>query len=146
MKTTLRVLALLMALCLLAGTALTLLPAAADDGILSDNPKKIQAHSGNMGPRQITADYGIRMAYGAPFNGLRVTLVSWGQKDATAVLSLYKWEGDYNSTMNADPVATLSLNPVVDCLDQEFLFDEQPAGEYLFRISDVNGTVGVILS
>ena len=146
MKTTIRILALLMTLCLLAGTALTLLPAAADDGILSDKPKKIQAHSGNMGPRQITADYGIRMAYGAPFNGLRVTLVSWGQKDATAVLSLYKWEGDYNSTLNAKPVATLSLNPVVDCLDQEFLFDEQPAGEYLFRISDVNGTVGVMQS
>ena len=141
----LRIASVALTLCLLLGSTLILLPAA-DGCITSEAPKQIQAYSGSMSPRQITADYGIRMAYGAPFNGLRVTLVTWGQKDATATLSLYKWAGDYNSTLNADPVAKLDLNPVIDCADQEFLFDEQPAGEYLFRISNVSGTVGVMHS
>ena len=143
MKHTFRIIALLLTLCLLAGTALTL---GAYAEITSDKPAKIAAYNGAMGPRQITTDYGIRMAYGASFNGLRVTLVSWGQQDATATLSLYEWKGDYNSTVNNAPVATLRLDPVVDCHDQEFLFDEQAAGEYLFRISDVDGTVGVMQS
>lgn len=141
-----RILALcLCALLLAVGTA-TFLPlsSVAEDGILSDDPVTINGYTGGgMSPRQITADYGIRLSLGAPFDAWTVTMVTWTQKDAKATLSLYKWTVDYSTTIQQEPLASLRLDPVQDNSGPTLSFDEMPAGEYLFRISDISGTVGI---
>ena len=139
MKSSLRILTLLLAACLLLGSFCALPTLAADGAVLVD------AHNGGaMGPKQITSDYCIRVNLGAPFTKLTAVMPTWGQTDAEASLALYKWDVDYNTTLASEPIAYKLISPLVDCATNELTFDAQPAGEYLFRIADIKGTVGVM--
>ncbi len=138
MRSTFRIATLFLAVCLLLGSLCTI-PALASDGVVMD------AHNGQgMGPKQITSDYCIRLNLGAPFTKLTAVMPTWGQTDAEASLALYKWNIDYNTTLAGEPIAYQLFKPLVDCATNELSFAEQPAGEYLFRIADIKGTVGVM--
>ena len=139
MKSSLRILTFLLTACLLFGTFCAL-PALA-----ANSPVVVDAHNGGgMGPKQITSDYCIRVNLGAPFTKLTAVMPTWAQTDAEASLALYKWNVDYNTTLASEPIAYKLFSPLVDCATNELTFDAQPAGEYLFRIADIKGTVGVM--
>ena len=139
MKSCPRIAILLLTVCLLVGS-LCALPVPAADG-----PVVVDAHNGgSMGPKQITSDYCIRVNLGAPFTKLTAVMPTWGQTNAEASLALYKWNVDYNTTIASEPIAYKLFSPLVDCATNELTFDPQPAGEYLFRIADIKGTVGVM--
>ena len=137
MRSCSRIVTLLLTACLLLGSFCAL-PALAANG-----PVTVDAHNGgSMGPKQITSDYCIRVNLGAPFTKLTAVMPTWGQADAEASLALYKWDVDYNTTLASEPIAYKLFSPLVDCATNELTFDPQPAGEYLFRIADIKGTVG----
>ena len=139
MRSCSRIVTLLLTACLLLGSFCAL-PALAANG-----PVTVDAHNGgSMGPKQITSDYCIRVNLGAPFTKLTAVMPTWGQADAEASLALYKWDVDYNTTLASEPIAYKLFSPLVDCATNELTFDAQPAGEYLFRIADIKGTVGVM--
>ena len=139
MRSSSRILTFLLTACLLFGSFCAL-PALAANG-----PVAVDAHNGGgMGPKQITSDYCIRVNLGAPFTKLTAVMPTWAQTDAEASLALYKWDVDYNTTLASEPIAYKLFSPLVDCATNELTFDAQPAGEYLFRIADIKGTVGVM--
>ncbi len=118
------------------------------NNIQSDKAKKIDAWSGSAagrGPQQVSEGsvYGIRMSYGAPFNGVEVSMPTWSTADSAATLSLYKWNEGFEQTIAAEPIAKQVFDPAKDNSFNKLTFDEQPVGEYLVTISDVRGQVGV---
>ena len=122
---------------------------AAEDNIQSDDPVKIDAcvmHTAvGRGP-QIVGEgsvYGLRMNYGAPFNGVEVSMPTWSTSDSAATLSIYKWQDDYDTTLSSAPIAKKVFDPAKDNAFNALTFDEQPAGEYMVTISDVRGQAGV---
>ena len=147
-----KILALLLALLMVGATAATtltaILPAAAEGNIQSDSPKKMDAWSSNAegrGPQQVAEGsvYGIRMSYGAPFDGVEVSMPTWSTKDSAATLSIYKWSEGFETTLKSTPIASQTFDPAKDNAFNKLSFDEQPAGEYLVTISGVRGQVGV---
>ncbi len=133
----------LVVLTLALALATALLPAAAEDNIASDQPVTVDAFSGSCGPRQITEDYCIRLNLGAPFTAIWAMMCTWTTTDSQASIALYKWSVDYNTTIKSEPIAYQLMDPLQDNSYNRLSFDEQPAGEYLFRVADIKGTVGV---
>ena len=147
-----KLLALLLAVLMVGATAAAtltaILPAAAEGNIQSDSPKKMDAWSSSAagrGPQQVAEGsvYGIRMSYGAPFDGVEVSMPTWSTKDSAATLSIYKWSEGFETTLKSTPIASQTFDPAKDNAFNVLRFDEQPAGEYLVTISGVRGQVGV---
>ena len=122
---------------------------AVDGNIQSDSPVKIDGCVMYTAPgraaQQVGAGsvYGLRMSYGAPFNGVEVSMPTWGTKDSAATLSIYKWQEDFDATLATEPIAKQVFDPAKDNAFNALAFDEQPAGEYMITISDVRGQAGV---
>lgn len=143
---------LLTLICLLLSALMlplqALLPVRASDGeayeIASDDPVVIGACSGATSPKQVTSDYCIHLNLGAPFDGMAVVMPTWASKDASASLALYRWDNDYSTTLASEPIARKVFDPLTDNAKNALTFPEQPAGEYLFRVADIRGTVGVM--
>ena len=147
-----RVYALLLAILMIATAVLAVLGSmvsiSAEGNIQSDSPKKMDAWSSNAegrGPQQVAEGsvYGIRMSYGAPFDGVEVSMPTWSTKDSAATLSIYKWSEGFETTLKSAPIASQVFDPAKDNAFNVLRFDEQPAGEYLVTISGVRGQVGV---
>ena len=147
-----RVYALLLAILMTATAVLAVLGSmvsiSAEGNIQSDAPKKINAWSSSAagrGPQQVPEGsvYGIRMSYGAPFDGVEVSMPTWSTKDSAATLSIYKWNEGFEKTIAGEPIAKQVFDPAKDNAFNKLSFDEQPAGEYLVTISAVRGQVGV---
>ncbi len=118
----------------------------AEDNIASDKPVTIQAFDTSnpgRGPMAITSDYAIHLNLGAPFTCVSPSMPTWSKKDSKATLSIYKWAGTYEKSIAADPIASKRFDPLVDNAYNDLTFDEQPAGDYLIRIHEVEGQVGV---
>ncbi len=152
MKKYSKLLALVLAVLMLGATATAalagVLNTAAEGNIQSDSPKKINAWASDAagrGPQQVAEGsvYGIRMSYGAPFDGVEVSMPTWSTKDSAATLSIYKWNEGFEKTMAGEPIAKQLFDPAKDNAFNKLSFDEQPAGEYLVTISEVRGQVGV---
>ena len=147
-KLTALLLAALMALTAMTAALTGVMSVAAEDNIQSDSAKKIDAWSGSAagrGPQQVSEGsvYGIRMHYGAPFNGVEVSMPTWSTSDSAATLSIYKWQESFEETVAGTPIAKQVFDPAKDNAFNKLTFDEQPAGEYLVTISEVRGQVGV---
>ena len=139
---------LMVALALAATLAGAVGAVSAEDNIRSDTAQKIDAWSSGAagrGPQQVAPGsvYGIRMSYGAPFDGVEVSMPTWSTKDSAATLSIYKWNEGFEKTIAGEPIARQVFDPAKDNAFNKLSFDEQPAGEYLVTISDVRGQVGV---
>ena len=147
-KLTALLLAALMALTAMTAALAGVMSVAAESNIQSDKAKKIDAWSGSAsgrGAQQVSEGsiYGIRMHYGAPFNGVEVSMPTWSTSDSAATLSIYKWNEGFEDTIASTPIAKQVFDPAKDNAFNKLSFDEQPAGEYLVTISDVRGQVGV---
>ena len=86
---------------------------------------------------------GMHLCVSAPFTGMSFCSPTWGTKDSSAAYALYKWEGSWSSTIAAAPLFTQYLTDMPDGATCWLNFPAQPAGEYLFALQDVNGTVGL---
>ena len=129
-----------------------LLPVLAEESpIVSQKPVKIKAYDpsldGQKSPHQVHPGevYGAHLSLGAPFNGLAYCLPTWSTTDSDATLVLYAWNETYDKTVAAEPIAQKRFENVRDCQTYTLSFDEQPAGEYLFCIKDVEGQIGTWL-
>ncbi len=120
-----------------------LLIGAENDRAGAVSPVVVPAYDGSCAPKQITSDYCIRLNLGASFEAIKVVMCTWTTTDSEASLALYRWSTDYNTTISSEPIAYKKMTPLQDNSDNELTFEEQPAGEYLFRVADIKGTVGV---
>ena len=141
-------LAVLMIATAVSAALMSVISGSAEGNIQSDSPKKLDAWSSSAdgrGPQQVPEGsvYGIRMSYGAPFDGVEVSMPTWSTKDSAATLSIYKWSEGFETTLKSTPIASQTFDPAKDNAFNKLSFDEQPAGEYLVTISDVRGQVGV---
>ncbi|MBR5123687.1 MAG: hypothetical protein IKU90_01025 [Clostridia bacterium] len=150
MNSTKRVLTLLLTVAMIVSACTVILSglvtATAEDNIQSDDPITINAFQDGMAAYVVSGDYGIHLSLGAPFKGGRVCLVTMANPDSEVTIGLYKWEGDYNSTVAEDPIATTRVAPIIDCAYSEFDFGEQPAGDYFIRLYETKGIVGLMQS
>ena len=86
---------------------------------------------------------GIRLNLTAPFKGLSVRLSTYLQSDSIATVSLYKWAGDFESTLKTAPLTEKTFNPVLDNKKHDMEFETQPAGEYLIGVRNDNSQLCV---
>ncbi len=148
MRTNKRVLAVILAAVTVLVTVMTLFPFvgfANDGNIASDQPVTLKAFDpaemASHTPRQFTegTPIGIRMGFGAPFNKFTLCMPTWGDKDVSLTLSLYKWDTDFDTTREAAPVASQKIEKHPDNGHAALSFDEQPAGEYLICVDEFSG-------
>ncbi len=141
-----RLLCLLLTLVCVLTSVLFITAVQAEDNIASDQPVTVNAFDPSMpgrGPKSITSDYAIQLNLGAPFTSVAPSMPTWGTSDAKATISIYRWNKNFKTTVAAAPIATKRFDPLTDNAYNDFTFDEQPAGEYLVRIHEVEGQVGV---
>lgn len=103
---------------------------------------KVNAYGseGEGSPTRISLNstFGIRLYLNAPFNAVSVRLSTYVKKDTIATVSVFKWDGDFEKTINNAPVAQKTFNPVNDNLKHDMSFDTQPAGDYLIAVRNDN--------
>ena len=133
---------LLSALMIMSAMTLTLtmlipvFTAGADD-------VSIQNGTGSRGPAEVTETLGYRAIINEPFTAFCFAMPTWEKADSECTLSVYKWAGKFEDTVKASPIASKRFAPMVDNAKNWVEFDEQPAGEYLFLVSEPKGKVGV---
>ena len=127
----------LVCLCMLAGTCTML--------VASDAPRSIsvQNGTGTRGAVAVSGTYSYRAIVNGSFDGFGYCIPTYNTSDSECTISMYKWEGSYDATVAKQPVASQRFSPLTDNGTNWVRFDAQPAGEYLFHISDVKGQVGV---
>ena len=103
----------------------------------------IQNGTGNRGAVAVGKAYSYRVKVNGSFDGFAYTMPTYNRTDSEATLSVYKWEGDYASTIAGEPIAKERFAPLKDNATNWVYLDAQPAGEYLFHISEPKGQVGV---
>ena len=87
--------------------------------------------------------YGVRLGINAPFSGVSVRLSTYLNQDSVATVFVYKWGTDYETTIEKEPLASKTFNPVNDNLKHTMTFDELPAGEYLILVRNDNSGLAV---
>ncbi len=110
-----------------------------------DLPRSIsvQNGTGTRGAVAVGKTYSYRAIVNGSFDGFGFSMPTYNRTDSEATISLYKWEGDYASTIAKAPIASQRFAPLKDNATNWLRFDAQPAGEYLFHISEPKGQVGV---
>ena len=78
-----------------------------------------------------------------PFNKLCISAPSWGDSEGGFTLSLYRWTGEYAASVKGAPVAAKVFKDFPDNTRLEMPLDTQPAGQYVWQISDRTGTTSV---
>ncbi len=128
----------LICLCMLAGTFSLL---ATADGV----PRSIsvQNGTGTRGAIAVGNSYSYRAIVNGAFDGFGYCLPTYNTSDAECTISMYKWEGSFEATVAKEPITSQRFTAMKDNATNWVRFDAQPAGEYLFHISDVKGQVGV---
>ncbi len=141
-----RILAVILTLLMLG---CVILPAVAEQSpVTSQNPVNIKAFDpaldGQKAPYQVQPGeiYGAHLSLGASFDGIAYCLPTWSTTDSDATLVLYAWNETFDKSISAQPIAEQRFEDVRDCQTYTLSFDEQPAGEYLFCIKDVQGMIG----
>ncbi|MBQ7378222.1 MAG: hypothetical protein IJW70_00920 [Clostridia bacterium] len=129
----------LVCLGMLAGTFSML--AMAEGGL----PRSIsvQNGTGTRGAVAVGKTYSYRAIVNGSFDGFGYCIPTYSTSDAECTISMYKWEGTYEETVAKEPIASQRFAPLKDNDTNWVRFDAQPAGEYLFHISDPKGKVGV---
>ena len=122
-------------LCMLAGT-FSVLAAAAPRSI------SVQNGSGERGAIAVTGTYSYRAIVNGSFDSFAFCMPTYSTPSADCTISLYKWAGNYEDTVAQTPVASQDFT-FKDNDTNWVRFAAQPAGEYLFHISNPKGKVGV---
>lgn len=119
----------------LFGTALPVWAATQDESV-SDG-------TGTNTPVHVNQGYSYRAIVNGSFEGFAFSMPTWSTSDASATLYLYQWQGTYDKTMAAQPIASKEFNPLTDGGYHWVQFEAQPAGEYLFHIANASAQAGV---
>ena len=77
-----------------------------------------------------------------PFNSLKVNVASYDDNIGNLTLSLYNWKGDYNSSVNVEPVVQKTFVDFADNAQLEITVNV-PAGDYYWEVSEGTQSVGV---
>ena len=132
-----RIVTVLLAVVMLASCAAGLiLPTAAAD-------VSVQNGTGSRGAVRVGTTYAYRAIVNGEFTAFSFAMPTWTETDAACTLALYKWTGDPDDSMKAEPVASKRFDPLRDNATNKIEFDPQPAGEYLFAVTEPRGSVGV---
>ena len=132
-----RALAVLLATLMLATCAVGLiLPSAAAE-------VSVQNGTGSRGAVRVGNSYAYRAKVNGEFTAFSFAMPTWTETNSACTLALYKWTGDPEDSMKAEPIATQRFDPMQDNATNKITFDPQPAGEYLFAVLEPRGAVGV---
>ena len=128
--------AILAAVMLVSCAAVLILPSsAAEVSVLNG--------TGSRGAVEVTGYYAYRAIVNGEFSAFSFAMPTWTETNSACTLALYKWTGDPESSMAAEPIATQRFDPMRDNATNKITFDPQPAGEYLFAVIEPRGKVGV---
>ncbi len=128
------VLAFIMTLSVLLGALI--LPTSAKDILVTNG-------TGNRGAVEVTSPLGYRVNLTASFTGFGFSTPTWTTTTAGYDVAAYHWKGSYKATVAEEPFAAQEFRNVKDNGTGWVTFDEQPAGEYLFLITNPIGQLGV---
>ena len=119
------------------------------DNIMSDEAIVIPMYvDGTIGPSAIEIPknekgIGLHAGVNAPFSGIRIGFPAWGRRNTYCTLSVYRWQTDYKTTTEADPLLSIQVTDIVDCAHRDIPFGTQLApGEYLFLLHSGGGPDG----
>lgn len=132
-----RMVMLFLGVCLLLPTLIGSMPVYAVMEV------SVQNGTGTREEFYVEGTYSYRAILNESFTAFGFFMPTWGHTDSFATLSLYRWEGSYDATLAQSPIASQTFSPLQDGGCHIVEFEEQPAGEYLFHISDVSSDVGV---
>ena len=103
----------------------------------------VQNGTGNRGAVGVSGYYAYRAIVNGEFTAFSFAMPTWTTKDSACTLALYKWTGDPDSSLAAEPIASKRFDPMSDNATNKIEFAPQPAGEYLFAVVDTRGSAGV---
>ena len=130
-------LSILLAILMLAACAAGLiLPTAAAE-------VSVQNGTGSRGAAEVAGYYAYRAIVNGEFTAFSFAMPTWTETNSACTLALYKWTGDPDQSMEAEPIASKRFDPMKDNATNKIEFDPQPAGEYLFAVIEPQGKVGV---
>lgn len=130
--------ACLTAILLMSALSVLALPTGAASYV-----KSIQNGTGTRSAESIYAPFSYRVNVLGEFTAFGFAMPTWTRDDSVCRLSLYLWSGTYEDTLKQEPIATKVFDPMRDNATNTVTFDPQPAGEYLFHVSEPQGSVGV---
>ena len=132
-----RILTIVLAAVMLASCAAVLIlpSAAAEVSVLNG--------TGSRGAVGVSGYYAYRAIVNGEFTAFSFAMPTWTTNDSACTLALYKWTGDPESSMAAEPIASKRFDPMRDNATNKIEFDPQPAGEYLFAVVEPRGSAGV---
>ncbi len=113
---------------------------------VSAAPKKehtVQNGTGKREPIRVGQTYSYRASVLHPFTAFGINMPTWEKTDSACTLHLYKWQGTFEATVAGTPIASKTFDPMRDGARNWVEFDAQPAGEYLFHITDASYDAGV---
>lgn len=101
--------------------------------------------NGNNVPVQLTGSNTAaeRFTAAAPFTAVAVSCPSWSNDTGTLLMKLFRWNSDYNTTVNGTPVYTKEFVNYTDNEWNRMNFQKLPAGEYMWVMYYSQETVGV---
>ena len=136
-----RPLALLLSLLMMLSSMAAILTLTA-----AATPKKehsIQNGTGNREPIRVGESFSYRASVKYAFNAFGFNMPTWEKTDSACTLYIYKWQGSYEATVASEAIASKRFDPMRDGQCNWVNFDAQPAGEYLFHITDASYNAGV---
>ena len=105
--------AILAAVMLVSCAAVLILPSsAAEVSVLNG--------TGSRGAVEVTGYYAYRAIVNGEFSAFSFAMPTWTETNSACTLALYKWTGDSESSMAAEPIATQRFDPMRDNATAKF--------------------------
>jgi hypothetical protein len=86
---------------------------------------------------------GLRFTATAPFNAVNATCPSWDNNIGNLTFKLYAWNNSYSESVNGTALAEKTFVNFNDNEKIQLNFDELPAGNYIWELSEGTEMVGV---
>ena len=98
--------------------------------------------SANKTVTELPPELGVRLDVGASFSGFKMEFGTYMATDIGLTYRVYEWKGSYKNTVSAGALAEERIT-LKDNAMQGIVFDELPAGEYLFVVADADGNAAL---
>ena len=131
------ILLFLLSICMLSAAFSTLVAYAAAGDV------SVQNGTGTSAAIEISQSYSYRAIVNGAIDRFGISMSTTQATGTACTLSLYAWAGTYESTLAGEPIASQTFTELQNSTYIWLDFPAQPAGEYLFHVSDVTGQVGV---
>jgi hypothetical protein len=92
---------------------------------------------------QTGGDAALKFTAASPFYAVNATCPSWGNNVGNITYKLFKWNTNYAQSVAGTPIAVKTFVNFNDNEKLRLTFDQQPAGEYLWVLSNGTEQVGV---